>query len=82
MLSGIPLIHPCENRIWLMNCENGPFCQDVELAVSDNGGDFDNIVVIGVETGHLQVNPDQVMFAFGHGLHLFITTDLGELCCH
>ncbi len=82
MLFGIPFIHTRQNSVRLMNRNDWAFCQNIQVAVSDNCGNFDNIVVIGIETGHFQVNPDQVMFAFGHGLRLFITTDLGELCCH
>ena len=43
--------------------------EHVELGVGDEGGDLDQGVVPEVETGHLAVDPDHLVVAFGHGGH-------------
>ena len=45
-----------------MDGEHGAFGEDVEVGVGDYGGDFDNHVGIGIEAGHFQIDPDQVVF--------------------
>ena len=42
---------------------HGPFGEHRELFVGDDGGDLDDAVLIRVEPGHLEIDPDQVVFA-------------------
>ena len=42
--------------------EHRAFGQFDELGVGDDGGDFQNGVGIRVETGHLEIEPDQSVF--------------------
>ena len=66
VLVGVPLVHSAEDAVGLMDGVGGAFGEDVEVGVGDQGGDFDDHVVVRIKTGHLQVNPDQVVFV----LHL------------
>ena len=66
MLGGIPLIHGGEHGIGLMNGEHRTFRQYIQLAVGNDGGDLDNTVGLGIETGHFQVYPDQVVRVLRH----------------
>jgi len=60
VLAGVPLIHP------------GQYCQDIEILVRDYRGNFNNHIAVGVEPGHLQIDPYQVhlVFALVHPLLL------------
>ena len=62
-MTGVPLIHCLKPCIALMNGNHRALRQRIELGVCDYGRDFDHRVVFRVETRHLQVDPDQVLFA-------------------
>ena len=81
MLTGVPFVHTVEDGIMLMNGEYRAFSKHVQLTVGYNGSNFDDVIIVGIKTGHFQVNPDQVIFAFGHGLRLFLNAS-DELTCH
>ena len=66
VLAGAPFVHGVEHVVWLVNGDGGAFGDGVELRVGDEGGDFDNYVVIGIEACHFQVNPNKIVFAVGH----------------
>ena len=66
VLVGVPLVHGVEDAVGLMDGVGGAFGEDVEVGVGDQGGDFDDHVFIRVKAGHLQIDPDQVVFV----LHL------------
>ena len=51
-----------------MDGDHRPFGQDVESAVGDDGGDFQDFITLAVQTGHFQVYPDEVGGGVGHGL--------------
>ena len=60
-MGGIPLIHGCQGRVGLVHRNHRPLRQGVELAVGDNGRDFDHHIVVRIEAGHLHIYPDQVV---------------------
>lgn len=64
MLAGIPFVHAGQRRIALMHGQHRAFGQNVELGVRYNGGDFDDEIVLGIEPGHFQINPDQIVIVF------------------
>ena len=39
----------------------GPSASTLQLRVGDHGRDLDDAIRVGLETGHLQVDPDQVV---------------------
>ncbi len=61
MGAGVPLVHAGEDRVTLVDGDHRAFGQHVELAVGDDGGHFDDVVLVGIQTGHFQVDPDQVL---------------------
>ena len=61
----VPVVHRCQHCVILVDGQHRPFSQDVELAVGHDGRDFNDAVGLRVQTGHLQINPDQVVG--GHG---------------
>ena len=44
-----------------MDGDDRPFGKDIELGVGDEGGDFEDVVVLAVEAGHFEVYPDKVV---------------------
>ena len=68
-----------------MNGQLRPMRDDVQLGVCDQHGDLDDAVDVGVETGHLQIDPDHVVLG-AHGLgtgrvaHLPLRRALSTAC--
>ena len=56
----VPRVHAVEDFIGLMNHEDWPFGQHIQVGVGDDGRDFNDLVAIGVEAGHFHINPDQI----------------------
>ncbi len=67
--AGVPLIHGGEDGIAVMDGDHRTFGQGVEVAVGDNGRHLDDDVGVGVQTGHFQIDPNQVLWVL-HGLIL------------
>ena len=59
--ASVPFVHARQHFIAVMDGDNRTFSQGVEVAVGDDGGHFNNDVVIRIQTGHFQVDPDQVL---------------------
>jgi hypothetical protein len=66
MLAGIPVIHGSHDLIRLMDGNHGAFGKDIQPGICDNGGDFDNLVILRIQTRHLQVYPDQIVGILRH----------------
>ena len=49
-----------------MNGQHRAFGHDIQLAIGHDGCDLDNSVIRGIQPGHLQINPDQVIGIFRH----------------
>ena len=58
MVGGVPLIHGLQFIVTLMDGDDRTLGQLVEFAVGDNGGDFDDPMLLGNQTGHLHIYPD------------------------
>jgi hypothetical protein len=67
VLTGVPFVHRFEFFLGLVDGQNWPFGEDIELTVGNDGGDLDDAMAFRNQTGHLQVDPDQVA---GVGLHV------------
>ena len=65
----IPLIHGGEDGVAVVNGDHRTFGQGVEVAVGDNRRHLDDDVGVGVQTGHFQIDPNQVLWVL-HGLIL------------
>src|SRR5690606_37103224 len=59
VLVAVPLVHRFQGRQRLRDGQFGPFGEHVELGVGDHRGDLEDGVVVGVQTGHFQVDPHQ-----------------------
>ena len=65
MLLLVPVVHRRQRRVALVDGQHRPLGENSELAVGHDGRDFDDAVGLGIQTGHFQINPDQVIG--GHG---------------
>ena len=63
----VPGIHAGEHRVVLMDDPHRRFGDGVEIAVGDDERDFDDPVGLGLEPGHLHVDPDEAACVLGHG---------------
>jgi hypothetical protein len=66
VLLGIPLIHIIQHMLWLVDYQYRAFSDDIEIAVGNNGGHFDDAILIGIQTSHLKVYPNQVPLRQAH----------------
>ena len=66
MLAGIPFIHAGQDGIALVDRKYRAFCQNIELAIGNNRGNFDNHVILCIQTGHFQVDPNQIILVLWH----------------
>ena len=58
MLTLIPLIHARQCRFTALNGEHRTFGDQIEVGIGHQRGDFNDHVVIGIEPGHFQIDPD------------------------
>ena len=59
MLAPVPVVHRVEHGVRLVDGEHRPFGQRVQMLVRDDGGDLDDVIAVGLQSRHLQVDPDQ-----------------------
>ena len=71
-MRGVPFIHGVQPRIRGVDGNDRPLCQGVQVAVGNDGGYFNDHVLIGFQSGHFQINPDQVAGTL-HGVPLLST---------
>lgn len=67
--AGVPLVHGGEHGVAVVDGDHRTFGQGVEVAVGDNGRHLDDDVGVRVQTGHFQIDPNQVLWVL-HGLIL------------
>ena len=67
MLVAIPLIHGRERVIALVHRINGTLGEHTQVFVGYDRRDFDDQIGLGLETGHFQIDPDQIVGGF-HGM--------------
>src|SRR5699024_8562874 len=56
------------------------FRQDVELVVGHQRGDFNNAIILRAQPGHLEVDPDQIVFGKTHDSTSSIGDIVGTAC--
>ena len=68
VVAGVPLVHAFEHVFRLVNRDDGAFGQDFQLGVGDDGRNFQDNVLFGLEARHFQVHPDEIVgtFLFRH----------------
>jgi len=66
MRAFVPCIHAVHDFIRLMDREYRAFGQNIQLRVGYNDCDFDDAIIIRVQTGHFHVNPYQVELIRAH----------------
>eukprot|EP01136_Pigoraptor_vietnamica_P000384 Opistho-1_new@25631 len=84
----VPGVHLVQGFIALVDGEHRAFDAHRQLRVGHHDGDLDDAVGVGVQAGHLQVDPDQVLVADGQdggGAHEGLPLDLagflnGQYC--
>src|SRR6185437_6730234 len=64
MLPLVPVIHPRQRLVRLVNRHDRALCKDGELLVGDDGGDLDDRVRVGLQARHFEVDPDQILGAW------------------
>ncbi len=63
MLALIPFVHAPQRFIGLVNGEYRPLGEGIQLLVRDDRGDLDDDVGIGLQPGHFEIDPDEVVGA-------------------
>ena len=61
VLLPVPVVHRRQGRVALVDGQHRSFGEHVQLAVGNDGRDFDDAVGLGVQAGHFQVDPNQVV---------------------
>ena len=59
----VPVVHGVEHFGRLVNGDDRPFGDDIEMGVGDDGGHLDDHVGVGLEARHLEIYPDQIVAA-------------------
>ena len=60
MLGRVPLVHPIHNFLWLVNRQHRALRYFVQMKVSHDCCDFDDLIRDRIQTGHFQIDPDQI----------------------
>jgi len=71
VLALIPVVHAHEQLIGLMDGEHRAITDELQLPVGHHGGDLDDRIGVGLQTRHLQIDPDQMVTA-RHGAWVVI----------
>ena len=59
VLTPVPVVHGRECLVRLMNGDHRSLIQNLQVLVGDDRGDLDDVVGVGLQTGHFQIYPDQ-----------------------
>jgi hypothetical protein len=60
VLAGIPLVHGIHDFGRLANCQDRPFGYLIQLLVGNDGCNLDDVIRRRIETGHFEIDPDQI----------------------
>ncbi len=63
VLALVPFVHLRKHGLALVHGQLRAVSDHIQFTVRHHGGNFDNAVVLGSESGHLEVDPDQAVFA-------------------
>ena len=61
VMSRVPFVHCRQDLVRLVYRQHRAFRNLVQIAVRDDRSDLDDVIAGGVETGHFQVDPDQMV---------------------
>ena len=61
MMMLVPVIHRGQPLFTLADRQHRTFSQDIQIGIGNQRGDFNDAVGIGLQPGHLQINPDQIL---------------------
>ncbi len=61
VLALVPVVHARERGLVLVDRDDRPFLDEFELARGDERRDLDDVVGLGAQPGHLEVDPDQMV---------------------
>ena len=61
MVCAVPVVKVVEDAVRLVDGDDGAFGEGVQFDIGDEGGDFEDVVVLAVEPGHFEVDPDEVV---------------------
>ena len=64
MLTLIPRIHGIQNIIGLMDRPDRTLGKYRQLFIGNNSGHLDNQIEVRIETRHLEIDPNQIIFTF------------------
>jgi hypothetical protein len=64
MLITIPIVHGGEHSLALMHCEDRALRQHIEVFVGYDRRNLDDEIGLGFETGHFQIDPNQIFGGF------------------
>lgn len=63
MVFRTPFVHGEQNRVRLMDDEIGTFSDHLEVAIGDEGCNFQDPAPVGVEAGHFEIDPHEWAWA-------------------
>ncbi len=66
MGAGTPFIHGIQQLVALVDRDNRPFGNQFQLLIGNDGGHFDDALLLRVQPRHFQVNPDQPLIVLCH----------------
>ena len=64
----VPVIHQGKLFIGLVYGDHRPFRENVQIGVGDQRSDLDNAIAFRIQAGHLQIDPNQVIFVSCHDI--------------
>ena len=67
----VPAIHRLQHLVGLVQDEHRAFGHRDELRIGDEQRDLDDAIGVRLQSGHLHVDPDEVVLVGGHGLFYF-----------
>ena len=60
-----------------------PSCQNIQVGIGHQRGNLNNAIALGIQTGHLKIDPNQVVFIGTHAIfHPFTVTILIHNCVY
>ncbi len=62
---GVPLVHLSQHFVGLVDRQVRSLGDHLEILVRDDGGDLDDVIAVGLEARHFEIDQDQVLGA-GH----------------
>ena len=61
MLANTPFVHRIQRLLIVVNGKDRSFSDGIQLGVGNDGGYFQDCILLRVKPGHLKVHPDQMV---------------------